>query len=153
MSILRQSLPAVISNTSLRRGSNYYPVIGGDGYGPELLSNSDFSSGSTNWIFTNPPFSVSGGKANYDDTINGGISQNVSFGVGEYMLTLDISNATTAFFKISSDRGTLINYSVYNNGLNKIPITISATGAYIEVYATTSGSIFSFDCMSWRKKL
>jgi len=120
-------------------------------YGSELVTNGDFSDGSTDWT-TQSSWSISGGKANYDavttqhylkqtmSSIAAGKTVKIQFDI------LDVEAGKDAFFKIecSGDPEKIFPYTKFSEGtytyyhkitsgldrLNFVPLNTSTGGSF-----------------------
>ena len=115
--------------------------------GPELVTNGDFSGGSTGWGLAGGVWSVSGGVASTVGGSAGGLTQNISLTAGRaYVVTLDISgwsaNTIIAQFTGGSTAsgavGPLANGRYYtvifaNSGTTTLSITKNSTTTALSV--------------------
>ncbi len=103
-------------------------VVVAAGRGPELVSNGDFSGGSTGWSLGSG-WSVSGGVATHGGSTTGGLVQNSIFTSGK-----------TYEIKFNSTLTGTVNIWIAGTELVK---NVVPTGAYSIVWrATTSGSLY-----------
>jgi hypothetical protein len=160
-----------LSGHSLWMKYNYYWLIVGGGflpdpsywggpiYGPELIKNGSFVN-SANWI-PGAGWTISGGKANFLDTIQSFLEQSLNFILNNtYRLEFDISNViTVARIYWYSSLGTNLFKNPYNSQIDYLnghyliyPVCNSAS-TILRILAYTSGSAFSLDNISLRKRL
>ena len=121
--------------------------------GSELVTDGDFPTPNINWSVVTG-WSVSGGSANYDDTINGQLSQAISLNSGTYKLNFNISNSSGSGARIwignaiGNTSYTDNTYEYYTNGDYSIYINVPSNQTTLAFWGNTGGSSFSIDNVS-----
>ena len=117
-----------------------------------LVSNGDFSNGSTGWTLSSA-WNIGTNKAIFSDTIGGDIrtSSSVFTANKKYQIKLTVADLTsgTAFFGVGDGAANnLANYANYANGEHTFNVT-APIGQELRIYSTTSsGSSYSITNIS-----
>ena len=127
---------------------NYAEVIGSD-----VVTNGDFSGGSTGWTLSGA-WSLGTNKVIFGDTTNGDIrtASNIFTASKTYQIKLtvaDLTGSNTAFFGIGDGSASnLVGYDNYANGEYTFN-AIAPNGSQLRIYSTTfSGSSYSITNIS-----
>jgi len=124
--------------------------------GNELVTDGDFPTPNINWSVVTG-WSVSGGSANYDDTINGQLSQAISLNSGTYKLNFNISNSSGSGARIwignaiGNTSYTDNTYEYYTNDDYSIYINVPSNQTTLAFWGNTGGSSFSIDNVSLKE--
>ena len=151
-----------IGNTLFRTGGGV-PVVPPDPYGPELITNGDFSTG-LSWTL-GASWTIGSGVATYDDIASSAISQinaNMESPIKpstNYILTFDLAissgHADFGIFNYALDQ-TYVSPAEYTAGSKTILFTtpIDVSGAGFQIYAYNSSSNpFTIDNISLKEVL
>jgi len=127
------------------------------GLGSELITNGDFTNGSTGWTLSSA-WSIGTNKAVFSDTISGDIrtSSTVFTANKKYQIKLTVADLTsgTAFFALGDGAASnLANYANYANGEHTFNVT-APIGQELRIYSTTSsGSSYSITNISIKEEI
>lgn len=127
-------------------------------YGPELIKNGAFNSGS-DWT-VEAGWNISGGKANFLDTITSAINQNLVLPAATtYKLEFDISNCVWLMrLKFCRTGSTNLFIAPYNaelrltNGHFNYIVTTSANSVLFRILAYTVDGAFAIDNISLKQR-
>jgi len=125
--------------------------------GSELITNGDFTNGSTGWTLSSA-WSIGTNKAVFSDTISGDIrtSSTVFTANKKYQIKLTVADLTsgTAFFALGDGAASnLANYANYANGEHTFNVT-APIGQELRIYSTTSsGSSYSITNISVKEEI
>ena len=140
------------------RGQQSYILDGANtGLGDEMITNGDFSSGSTGWTLgtdgtTNNTWTVADGKAIHTDVgpSDGSssnviaLTQSVTLVAGvQYKLNFDFAADTSGRFGIIGSGGQLYSYVTYNTDEN-VTIYFTTSGAHTTIAFTASQIALTF---------
>jgi len=119
--------------------------------GPELVTNGDFSNGSTNWSLNS--WVVSGGVATANNISNASLRQSISLPSGSlYKIKFTISNYSSGNATIVFTGGVGSDYSATVSGNGEKTLLLKSSGARTSfvIYCSTSSS-YSVDNISVRE--
>jgi hypothetical protein len=137
---------------------------GGDSYGPELITDGDFSSG-TNWTPGSGAWTIGSGTASYDNTGNSNLTQADGDMAGsiegstDYLLSFDIDiTSGTAYFQCFNFNNTVtyLAYDTYADGHHEVPFTTDADvglAGFVIRATTSSSNAFDLDNVSIKEVL
>ena len=123
----------------------------------ELITNGDFSNGSTGWTLGSS-WSIGANKAIFSDTISKDIrtSSTVFTANKKYQIKLTVADLTsgTAFFAVGDGAASnLANYANYANGEHTFNVT-APIGQELRIFSTTSsGSSYSITNISVKEAI
>ena len=129
--------------------------------GSELVTNGDFSSGTTGWNAFNAVISVSSGQMTVDDTANAGsnssaISNGISLSAGIYTISVEVVSTTdSAYIAFTTNNSGTPNgsWNVAANqtaGVYSKTITVTGTSTYYVWLCTNGTGVTVFDNISVR---
>ena len=149
MSLLQKA--SIITTPTAYAEDYLYSIKPAYALGSELVTNGTFATDS-GWT-KGSAWTISGGKAVYDDSAINSISQSLSFtSQKRYQIQFEVSDATGsgARFKFSNvaDSVVYFDYAYYTNGLHTLFYKASANSSEINIKGHTSGSSFKLDNVS-----
>ena len=157
MSNLLKEASILLTPTAYDNGSMLAVKPSENLYGLEEVTNGDFAT-DTNWV-KGGGWTISGGSANYDDTTNGSLYQNITLNANIYQLNFTISNSTGlgARIWIGNSTGSIDytsgGYVYYTNGSHSLKINIPSGQASLAFWGNVAGSVFSIDNVSLKEDL
>jgi hypothetical protein len=123
-----------------------------DLYGPELVTNGDFSQGTQDWTFNtsgNNQWSVVNEKAVYNASSTDFIITNNVLTIGKkYLVSFDISDTNNSTIRLSVNSEAGGSFDDYTNGDGKYTKYITANTNYLRIGGSASGASFSIDNVS-----
>ena len=121
---------------------NYAEVIGG-----ELVEDGNFPTGTSEWTYSTPPWTISGGSANCDGTVSfSPINQLNLLTIGkQYKMLVDVS-LTSGQLRIQEGSTILQTYTVV--GSNTVEYYFTATGTSISFKTASTAFVGSIDNVS-----
>ena len=149
MSLLQKA--SIITTPTAYAEDYLYSIKPAYALGSELVTNGTFDTDS-NWT-KGSAWTISGGKAVYDDSAINSISQSLSFtSQKRYQIQFEVSDATGsgARFKFGNIADTVVyfDYAYYTNGLHTLFYKASANSSEINIKGHTLGSSFKLDNVS-----
>jgi hypothetical protein len=149
MSLLKKA--SIITTPTAYAEDYLYSIKPAYALGSELVTNGTFDTDS-GWT-KGSAWTISGGKAVYDDSAINSISQSLSFtSQKRYQIQFEVSDATGsgARFKFGNIADTVVyfNYAYYTNGLHTLFYKASANSSEINIKGHTLGSSFKLDNVS-----
>ena len=121
---------------------NYAEIIGG-----ELVKDGSFPTGTPEWTYSTPPWTISGGSANCDGTVSfSPINQLNLLTIGkQYKMLVDVS-LTSGQLRIQEGSTILQTYTVV--GSNTVEYYFTATGTSISFKTASTAFVGSIDNVS-----
>ena len=149
MSLLQKA--SIITTPTAYAEDYLYSIKPAYALGTELVTNGTFATDS-GWT-KGSAWTISGGKAVYDDSAINSISQSLSFtSQKRYQIQFVVSDATGSGARIKfsnvADSVIYFDYAYYTNGLHTLFYKASANSSEINIKGHTFGSSFKLDNVS-----
>ncbi len=151
MSNLLEKASIITTPTAYDNGS-LHSVKPVQSFGSELVINGTFDTDS-DWT-KNTGWSISGGTANYNDSSNGSLYQNITLNTNSYELKFSISNSSGSGARIwiGNSTGSVSytdnTYQYYTNGDYTLTINVPSNQTTFAFWGNIGGSSFSIDNVS-----